>query len=411
MSVKFYLRSKTSEISSLDVIVRYKGDRFKFPSNISMDPKMWSQEKQRAKEYRYYDGVYINSALVKLESIYKDALNYFVSQMINPTKKEFEEKLKELIYGLNKEVNDNRGLFVPFVESTIEKLKGDRNPESIKSYNVLLGKLKEFEKDNKENLSFKDIDLDFYRSFQKWFYKQDYSANYFAKMIKIIKTFMTEANESGVTSFQGHKLKGFSKIEIESENIYLTVEELLRIHNLNINLLPIDKRETYLIVKNKFLIGAFTGLRISDFNRLDEININDNKIRIKTLKTLQNVVIPIHPVVKDILDSGFNLKSIVSAKAINDMIKDICCLAKINESVLINENIGGKNKQKVYKKWQLVSSHTARRSGATNMFKAGIPSISIMKITGHTTEKSFMKYIKISAEENADLLSRHEFFK
>ena len=114
---------------------------------------------------------------------------------------------------------------------------------------------------------------------------------------------------------------------------------------------------------------------------------------------------------KDILDSGFDLKSKVSAKAINDMIKDICCLAKINESVLINENIGGKNKQKTYKKWQLVSSHTARRSGATNMFKAGIPSISIMKITGHTTEKSFMKYIKISAEENADLLSQHEFFK
>ena len=411
MSVKFYLRSKSSEISSLDVIVRYKGDRFKFPSNISVDPKMWSQEKQRAKEYKYYDGIYINSALAKLESIYKDALNYFVSQMINPTKKEFEEKLKELIYGLNKEVNDNRGLFVPFVQSTIEKLKGDRNPESIKSYNVLLGKLKDFEKEYKTNLSFKDIDLDFYRSFQKWFYKKDYSANYFAKMIKIIKTFMTEANETGVTSFQGHKLKGFSKIEVESENIYLTVEELLRIHNLNVNLLPVDKRETYLIVKNKFLIGAFTGLRISDFNRLDEINISDNKIRIKTLKTLQNVVIPIHPVVKDILDSGFDLKSKVSAKAINDMIKDICCLAKINESVLINENIGGKNKQKTYKKWQLVSSHTARRSGATNMFKAGIPSISIMKITGHTTEKSFMKYIKISAEENADLLSRHEFFK
>ena len=411
MSVKFYLRSKSSEISSLDVIVRYKGDRFKFPSNISVDPKMWSQEKQRAKEYKYYDGIYINSALAKLESIYKDALNYFVSQMINPTKKEFEEKLKELIYGLNKEVNDNRGLFVPFVQSTIEKLKGDRNPESIKSYNVLLGKLKDFEKEYKTNLSFKDIDLDFYRSFQKWFYKKDYSANYFSKMIKIIKTFMTEANETGVTSFQGHKLKGFSKIEVESENIYLTVEELLRIHNLNVNLLPVDKRETYLIVKNKFLIGAFTGLRISDFNRLDEINISDNKIRIKTLKTLQNVVIPIHPVVKDILDNGFDLKSKVSAKAINDMIKDICCLAKINESVLINENIGGKNKQKTYKKWQLVSSHTARRSGATNMFKAGIPSISIMKITGHTTEKSFMKYIKISAEENADLLSRHEFFK
>jgi integrase len=42
----------------------------------------------------------------------------------------------------------------------------------------------------------------------------------------------------------------------------------------------------------------------------------------------------------------------------------------------------------------LLSTHTARRSFATNLFLSGFPAISIMKITGHTTEKSFMKYIK-----------------
>ena len=62
-------------------------------------------------------------------------------------------------------------------------------------------------------------------------------------------------------------------------------------------------------------------------------------------------------------------------------------------------------KEQRIEKWEAVSSHTARRSAATNMFKAGIPSISIMKITGHKTETQFMKYIKVSKEENADGLT------
>ena len=61
-------------------------------------------------------------------------------------------------------------------------------------------------------------------------------------------------------------------------------------------------------------------------------------------------------------------------------------------------------------RWELVSSHTARRTAATNMYKAGIPAISIMKITGHRTEAAFMRYIRISKEENAAMLADNPFF-
>ncbi|MFQ8804876.1 MAG: hypothetical protein ACLR8Y_06890 [Alistipes indistinctus] len=58
----------------------------------------------------------------------------------------------------------------------------------------------------------------------------------------------------------------------------------------------------------------------------------------------------------------------------------------------------------------MVKTHTARRSGATNMYLAGIPTIAIMKITGHKTEKEFMKYIKITEEESAMELMNHPYF-
>ena len=68
---------------------------------------------------------------------------------------------------------------------------------------------------------------------------------------------------------------------------------------------------------------------------------------------------------------------------------------------------GGKRCTSIYEKWQLVSAHTARRSFATNLYKSGFPSISIMAITGHKTESSFLRYIKVSKEEHAKLLMLH----
>ena len=61
-------------------------------------------------------------------------------------------------------------------------------------------------------------------------------------------------------------------------------------------------------------------------------------------------------------------------------------------------------------KWQEVSSHTARRSFSTNAYLAGVPTLSIMKITGHNTEAAFLLYIQIDAEQHAKHISSHPFF-
>lgn len=168
------------------------------------------------------------------------------------------------------------------------------------------------------------------------------------------------------------------------------------------------------LAKNKFLIGAFTALRVSDFNRLDEVNIKTGFISIAPAKgTAKNepVIIPIHPVIKEILANGFNIATQVSDQKLNKHIKEVAQLVGITEPVTIARTEGTKVVERTQPKYKLISTHTARRSGATNMYLAGIPSISIMKITGHRTESSFLKYIKISQEENARLLAKHPFFK
>jgi integrase len=57
-------------------------------------------------------------------------------------------------------------------------------------------------------------------------------------------------------------------------------------------------------------------------------------------------------------------------------------------------------------KWKMVTTHTARRSFATNLYKQDFPSLGIMAITGHKTEASFLKYIKVTPREHAEKLKQ-----
>ena len=75
-----------------------------------------------------------------------------------------------------------------------------------------------------------------------------------------------------------------------------------------------------------------------------------------------------------------------------------------------NELKGGMKVKKMIPKSELIKIHTARRRGCTNMYLAGIPTIDIMKISGHKTEREFLKYISVTKEETARGLSVHPYF-
>jgi integrase len=91
----------------------------------------------------------------------------------------------------------------------------------------------------------------------------------------------------------------------------------------------------------------------------------------------------------------------MSKTYINYVVKDICKLAGINSPEQKQTTRHGMTVTKNVEKWELVSTHTARRSFATNAYKMGVPSITIMAITGHKTETSFLKYIKVTPQEHA----------
>ena len=102
----------------------------------------------------------------------------------------------------------------------------------------------------------------------------------------------------------------------------------------------------------------------------------------------------------------------ISNQRFNEFIKDVARLAGLNDDVAVTHTQQQKGEftpgrvETRRPKWQVITAHTARRSFATNMYKRGFPTLAIMAITGHKTEKSFLTYIKVSESENAALLKR-----
>lgn len=426
---RFFLANPKLESTSIDAIITMDGTRYKKGIGVSVVTKYWDANRQLASvNQRYRDGALVNHELNKWSGAIERAVQNIELQSIKITGNKHFWKIVECeIAGVPYPVSESAiRMFAEYFETVfIPRFQNEKSPSRIQRFNVVLAKIKDFETYAGKHFAFDDIDISFYRDLQSYMNGLGHSANYFGTVIKIIKQVMREAQIiDKLHNNNDFQHSTFKAITQEVDKIYLTTAELEKIHRT-----PIDEKfisefypraypsaakniiRSYNIVKNRFLIGAYTGLRMSDFNRIDRKNISDGMITVVTEKTDQRVVIPIHPIVQEILDSGFDLSISLSDAKTRLYIKDICKFVKIDDLVEVRESVSGKLVTNRYPKWQLVGTHTARRSFATNAYKAGVPPISIMKITGHTKESTFMKYIRVSSEENAEMLMEHPFFK
>lgn len=284
-------------------------------------------------------------------------------------------------------------------------------PGTIRNYISTQSVIKKYCANRKIKLKMDDVSVDFYNDFIKYLNEAThargrYKPNVIGKFMKNIKVILRYAYDNGYTSNEDFKRKEFKAYKENVETIYLNEEELNRLYQLE---LPDNQAQ----VRDSFLLSCCTGLRYSDISRLEKkhLNFKEKMISIVTQKTNAMVVIPMHPRVEEIFEKYGNQPPTVQCnQSTNRMLKKLCRMADITDLISIIETAGGQKKEVTYEKCELVTSHTGRRSFATNAYKAGISSLSIMQITSHTSESSFMRYIRVSKEENALSLQGHAFF-
>jgi integrase len=219
----------------------------------------------------------------------------------------------------------------------------------------------------------------------------------------MLKIFLNEAVAKGISVRQDFKNRSFKVASEEADAIYLSEAELQQLQSVDLS-----KTERLERVRDLFLVGCYTGLRFSDLTNLRPEYIKDGFIRLEQQKTADRVVIPCHQIVVAMLAKyGGTLPRSISNQKMNDYLKEVCQLAGINSLESKAQTKGGKRIKTSFEKWQMVSTHTARRSFATNMYLLGIPAMTIMQITGHRTEKAFMKYIKLDREQHAQVMALH----
>lgn len=403
----FFLKEPKSENETLVYLFfSFNNQRLKYSTGEKIDPDYWSFTEQRARETKKFpEYPEFNTRLTNIESAVKNAYRKLLNDEVEVTTKLLKNELDIQLQRANKK---KKVKLFEFIENFILEQTGIKHHGTINCYNASLSCLKLYCKEKNCTLDFDDINLTFYNSYISFMNEtKKYAQNTIGNQIKNLKTFLNEATERGINNNVEFRSRKFKKVYHDVDNVYLNKEEVKAIYNLDLSDKPdLDK------IRDLFIIGCCTGLRFSDFTKIKKENIiDDNKIKFRTQKTDETVFIPIHPYVKEILKKyDGKIEAPPNNDNLNDGIKTVAELAKISEIVEYTINKGGKTEKMSTEKFNQVSSHTARRSFATNLFLDDVPSITIMKMTGHKSEKSFLRYIRISQEENANKLLNHPFF-
>ena len=407
---------KKDKETKILLIIRFNNTRLVYYLPVKIHPKYWKADIQRVGNFAAVKNkIGINELLNKLDTavskfidarivdnkqLTKDSLKNFLDEYFNPVseqEKSFLGFIDKLIEYECTRINPSTGRTI--TEGTVKSLKGTR--EQLRLFEIA-----------KYKLTFENITLDWYYDFVAWCNTKNYAPNNIGKHIKNLKKFMGEAVEQELTANMAFRSKRFIVIKEDVDNIYLTIPELKRMYALDLS-----KKPTHGIARDLFLVGAFTGLRVSDFNDIKPENItkriNGYRLKVKTQKTNAPVIIPLHPIALAIINKhkGAALPYIAD-QTINEKIKEVGKWAEITELETIIKTVGGLKITKRQPRYELIKTHTARRSFCTNAYLSDdMAIIDIMAISTHKTESSFMKYIKITKDQQADRMAKSSFFQ
>jgi len=401
---RLYLKEKNSEKETqIRLHIHYRNKIAKIYIGEKLHPIYWNPTLQRAKQTKKFpEFPEFNERLEDAILAGKRALKNLLKENdgIYPEPNVLSKRVKiELGLEKGKPAMNIYDYFDKRIKEEEIRLKAkgitpDRSsyPKSLKRTKELL---KEYERSTGNKISFEQITLEFYYDFITYMQTvKGYKVNSMGKYIKYIKSIMKISHAEGLHNNKAYSHPKFKILEESVDTVYLDVDDLNLLESLDLNGFPGLER-----ARDLFLIASWTGLRFSDLQSLNIDNIQGDNIVIMTQKTEKEVVIPVFPIVKKILDkykdSGL---PIITNQALNRSLKDLG--AKLEKASKL------KGITKTVSKYGKITTHTARRSFATNLYHT-VPIELIMSVTGHKTQSEFYKYIRITPKENADKIRQY----
>jgi site-specific recombinase XerD len=387
-------------------VIRIGDDRMKYSTNEKINPLQWDKMTRRAviagtkEQQNKLSGLNLtlNRYFSHFEKIETQRIKLGEPATLSYYRDEFEKEFKTA--GKTPKQSGLMQFIDEFIKTTTWK------PGTISSYKTTQKALKDFQTPSRK-LDFDKITLEFKDKFINDLKTKNTAVNTIHKHIKNIKVFMENAFQRSLHTNLDYKKKLFRAETEETFSIIMTEAELEIMFNKEIQNNKLAK------IRDIFIFNCRTGLRYSDLKNFSSYNVIENgtRIRLITIKTGDEVVIPLHYQAQEILKKhDGNIPHVPSNVKYNLYLKDLGELLEFNEQTLVKTKKDKFIVDTFVPKWKLITAHTARRTFATLAFISGMPVLNIRKLTGHRTEKAFLTYIKMSNKENADMIQDHKFF-
>jgi Phage integrase family/Phage integrase SAM-like domain len=410
-TIHFNLRSLHAvEDTTILLVVNYNGFRIRKSTKEKVAVKAWNRKEQRAlaapNEKRYQQ---LNDRLDSLQLRITKLLNeqhYFSSSQL-------EELLTQIIEANASKIIPHKqstyfwecyNAFVAYKRSTTQRFK---------DYDGALRKhLLATEAKCAIELTFDALHYNengFVENFRQYLLndavnrnqEKGVRTNTVWKQFKNLKAFINwSIDQAFISKFSTKHIHARTESTV---HVYLTEHELSQLESME--LVGEEK-----LVRDVFLISCETGLRFSDVCCLTSTTSKTDFIEVYPKKTRKNnpenrILIPFSARLKRIISANhgkFPNYSYSKINRFNHLLREICKAAAFTSEVITYRIHHNKEVQITFQKYELVSSHTGRRTFCTLKFLAGMPSHAIMKFSGHTSEQNFLRYLKLDAEVVAE---------
>ncbi|MFY0625625.1 MAG: phage integrase SAM-like domain-containing protein [Reichenbachiella sp.] len=381
----FYLRNihakKPTPIVAR-IYLKSEKREFKHSTGISILPEHWDNE---------------SGTPIKARGLLGNDLKLIEAQL-NQIQSRFTQAIQEAKFA-EREINTeyltnklNKTAKISILTEGIDLLVSTKkasnalSPATIKKYNQVKSLIEKYQSHMGVVLTFYNINAKFQDQFLQYSYKiLKHHDNTVGRNIGHIRSIVKWAYDQSLHTSEGYKdLKKFS---VDSDQMALTLEEVMTLYNHQFEL----NKHTKAV--DLFLIGVFSGQRVSDYSVFDKNDYQEGYITKRSKKTNVRGEIPVdsNPFLKSLLEKYDWDIPRISDQKLNEYIKEACKIAKINAPFKYQRSRGVEKTQIVKAKCDLVSTHTARRTFIT----LAIPEMGykkVMKITGILKVETLLKY-------------------
>ena len=389
MTFAFYLKDKNKkEGTPLVLILSHQGRKYKKQVGITVRPADF--KKQRTKDEN------INARLRVIEARLGERLDQF------STPEEIEAAISYALTGTEAKKENgvpsrsSRPRFWDYFKEWSERDTRSRKDRDLAYRRVseIMGTREDWE----------EINVGWYVRFRHKCNDLSLSENYCSTLISKVKTVLIEGYKLGYHTSQEYRK--FSYKWETADSIALTQDEVDALWGAELT-----GRDS--MARDLFILGVYTASRYQNYSHLSTENIVNGMVQFVQPKTGDAVLLPLSPRVKQVLERNGGAAPRMTEQELGRRMKSICkgLGGSFMEAYDTRQTKGGKVTITKMAKWEKVSAHTARRTGATILHLAGVPDYQLMKLTGHRTIQNFQKYLRISKEDNARMLAKIPFFQ